>query len=112
MQKYVGISRFCGPENPLWWSVTWDAICCRNPNVRGAACGALSQSVERLLPDHRKVEKLARSGLLQAAAGLLSDKAPAARAHSRKILCAVKVRAFCFPQVSFQDTMYKTVDTT
>lgn len=64
----------------------------RNPNVRGAACGALSYTVHRLQQDHTQVEKLARSGLLQAAAGLLSDKAPTARANSRKIVALVKVR--------------------
>lgn len=60
--------------------------------MRGAAAEALLASVRRVGADRAALAELSRCGLLQAGAALLTDKAPAARTSSRKVVQLLKVQ--------------------
>lgn len=72
---------------------------CRNPAVRGAAAEVLLAAVRRVGADKAALAHLGRTGLLQAGAALLTDKAPAARSSSRQVVQLLKVCALppCSP---------------
>lgn len=60
--------------------------------MRGAAAEALLAAVRRVGADRAALAHLGRSGLLQAGAALLTDKAPAARTSSRQVVQLLKAR--------------------